>query len=100
MVDDVEILLPVNFVEFRSAVPRFQKLKTFQPIRGQGSHLPIGSKKQTWYKTLRSCFLSSFVGFRLAVSEEKLKMFSANQRPGLSSCFSNRSEKHKLGREY
>ena len=87
MVDDVEILLPVNFVEFRSAVPRFQKLKTFQPIRGQGSHLPIGSKKQTWYKTLRSCFLSSFVGFRLAVSEEKLKMFQPIRGQGYHLVF-------------
>ena len=31
-------------------------------------------KTQTWWKTLRSCFLSSFVEFRSAVSEEKSKM--------------------------
>ena len=35
----------------------------------------IGPKKtQTWWTTLRSCFLSSFVEFRSAVSEEKSKM--------------------------
>ena len=47
-----------------------------QPNRGQGSHLvfPIGPKTQTWDRTLRSCFLSSFVEFRSAVSEEKSKM--------------------------
>ena len=33
-------------------------------------------KTQTWQKTLRSCFLSSFVEFRLAVSEEESKMWS------------------------
>ena len=103
-------------------------------------------KTQTWYRTLRSCFLSSFVDFRSAVSEEKSKMsqpirgqgghlffpigpkntklvedveillpvkfrwipfsgfrgevenVSANQRPGWPSCFSDRPEKHKLGR--
>ena len=31
-------------------------------------------KTQTWYRTLRSCYLSSFVEFRSAVSEEKSKM--------------------------
>ena len=31
-------------------------------------------KTQTWYKTLRSCFLSSFDEFHSAVSEEKWKM--------------------------
>ena len=49
-----------------------------QPIRGQGGHLvfPIGPKKtHTWQRTLISCFLSSVIEFRSAVSEEKLKMF-------------------------
>ena len=103
-------------------------------------------KTQTWKKRLRSCFLSSFVEFRSAVSEKKSKMsqpirargghlvflidlkntnlvegfeillpvkfrwipfsgfrrqvenVSANQRPGRPSCFSDRLEKHKLGR--
>ena len=31
-------------------------------------------KRQTWKRTLRSCFLSSFVEFRSSVSEEKSKM--------------------------
>ena len=47
---------------------------------------------------LRSCFLSSFIEFLSAVSEEKSKNVSANQRPGQQSCFSDRPEKHKLGR--
>ena len=42
----------------------------------QDDHLvfPINLKNQTWYMTLRSCFLPSFVEFRSADSEEKLKM--------------------------
>ena len=45
LVEGVEILLPVNFVEFRSAVSE-KKPKMSQPIRGQGGHLvfPIGPK--------------------------------------------------------
>ena len=48
---------------------------------------------------LRSCFLSSFLEFRLAVSEEKSKV-SANQRPGWPSCFSNRPEKTNLVEDF
>ena len=45
LVEDVEILFRVKFVEFRSAVVE-EKLKISQPIRGQGGHLvfPIGPK--------------------------------------------------------
>ena len=45
LVEDVEILLPVNFVEFRSTVSE-EKSKMSQPIRGQGGHLvfPIRPK--------------------------------------------------------
>ena len=51
-----------------------------QPMRGQDGHLvfPIGPKTQTWKRTLRYCFLSSFLEFRSAVSEEKSKMRKVN----------------------
>ena len=55
-----------------------KKLKMSPSIRGQGFYLVflIGSKtQQTWYRTLRSCFLSSFVEFCSVVSEEKSKMY-------------------------
>ena len=48
-----------------------------QKIRRQRGHLVflVGTKKiQTWKRTLRSCFLSSFVAFRSVVSEEKSEM--------------------------
>ena len=47
---------------------------------------------------LRSCFLSSFVEFRSAGFRGEVKNVSANQMPGRPSCFSDRPEKHKLGR--
>ena len=36
LLEDIEILLPVKFLEFRSAVSE-EKLKMSQPFRGQGS---------------------------------------------------------------
>ena len=38
LVEDIEILLPVKFVEFHSAISE-KKLKMYQPIRGQDGHL-------------------------------------------------------------
>ena len=38
LVEDVEILLPISFVEFRSTVSE-EKSKMSQPIRGRGGHL-------------------------------------------------------------
>ena len=48
-----------------------------QPIRGQGGYLvfPIGPKNTNLVEMLGSCFLSSFVEFCSAVSEERSKMF-------------------------
>ena len=131
-----------------NSVQRFQRSrKCLSQSEARAAILSFRSawKTQTWYRTLRSCFLSSFVEFRL-VSEEKLKIsqpirgqgghlvfpigpkntnlvedveivlpvkfrwipfsgfrgevenVSANQRPGRPSCFSDRPEKHKLGR--
>ena len=48
-----------------------------QPIRGHDGHFvfSIGPKNTILgVRALRSCFLSSFVEFRSAVSEEKSKM--------------------------
>ena len=148
LVGGFEILLPVKFrwipfSGFRGEV------KMSQPIRGQGGHLVFSDrpeKHKLGGRQLRSCFLSSVVEFRSAVSEKKSKIsqpiscwgghlvfligpksqtwwkaveillpvkfrwipfsrfrgevvnFSANQRQGWPSCFSDQPEKHKLGR--
>ena len=51
-------------------------IKMSQPIRGQAAILFFRSawKTQTWWRALRSCFLSRFVEFHSAVSTEKSKM--------------------------
>ena len=135
LVEDVEILLTVRFVEFRSAVPVKFRWILFSGFRGEVKYVSANQKlgrpssfsdqpekhkfgrghwdlascqvllnsvqqiqrrsrkclsrsearaailffrsarkTQTWERTLRSCFLSSFVEFCIAVLEEKLKM--------------------------
>ena len=71
-----------------------------KPIRGQGGHLvfPIGPKNTNLVEDveillpIKFCWIP-FNGFRGEVEN-----VSANQRPGRPSCFSDRPEKHKLGR--
>ena len=72
-----------------------------QKIRRQRGHLVflVGTKKlQTWKRTLRSCFLSSFVAFRSVVSEEKSEMSQQIRYQNGHLVFQSRSEKHKHGR--
>ena len=76
LVKDVEILLPVKF-----------RWIPFSGFRGEVENVLVNQrpvailfyrsarKTQTWWRTLGSCFLSSFVEFCSAVSEEKLKMW-------------------------
>ena len=81
---------------FRS-VDADTKSKMSHPIRGKCGHLafPVCSKTQTDVEIfLPFKFLSiPFNGFR-----GEVKNVSANQRPGRPSCFSDRPEKHKIGR--
>ena len=88
-----------SFVEFRSAVTE-EKSKMSRPIRGQGVHLvfPIGPKNSKLVEDVDILLPVKFrwipfSGFRIEVEN-----VSANQRPGRPSCFSDRPEKHKLGR--
>ena len=71
-----------------------------QPIRGQGGHFVflIGQKNTNLVEDVEILLpvkfhLILFSGFRGEVEN-----VSANQRPGWPSCFSDRPEKHKLGR--
>ena len=148
LVEDVEILLPIKFhwIPFSGFRGEVENVLSNQRPGRPSCFSDRPEKTQTYKRTLRSCFLSSFVEFRLAVSEEKSKMsqpirsqgghlvfpigpkntnlveddeillrikfrwfpfsgfrgavenVSANQRPGRPSCFSDRPEKHKLGR--
>ena len=94
MVEDVE---KFHWIPFSVSE---EKSKMSKPIRGQGGHLVFWSawKIQTWGRTMRSCFLLSFVEFRSAFSEEKSKMSQPIRGQGGNLVFSDRPEKHKLGR--
>ena len=72
---DVVFLLPVKFLwipfsDFREEVENFSANQR----TGRPSFFPSARKTQTLQRTLRSCFLSSFVEFCSAVSEKKSKM--------------------------
>ena len=71
-----------------------------QPIRGQGSHLvlPIGPKNTNLVEDFEILFPVKFRSILFSGFRGEVKNVSANQRPGRSSCFSDRPEKHKLGR--
>ena len=88
-----------SFVEFRSAVSE-KKSKMFQPIRGQGGHLifPIGPKNTNLVEDIDILFPTKFCRIPFSGFREEVENVSVNQRPGRPSCFSDRPEKHKLGR--
>ena len=98
-VKDVEILLPMSFVEFRSAVSE-EKSKMSQPIRGQGCHLVflIDPKNTNLVEDVEVLLPVKFRWILFKGFRGEVKNVSANQRPGRPSCFSDRPEKHKLGR--
>ena len=75
LIEDIKILLPVKF--------RWILFSGFREVENVSANQRPGrpsffcdrpKKTQTWQRMLRSCFLSSFVEFRSAVSEEKSKM--------------------------
>ena len=89
----------LSFVEFHSAVSE-EKSKMSQPIRGQGSHhvFPIGPKNTNLVEDVEILLPVKFHWIPFSGFRWEVKNVSANQSPGQQSCFSNRPEKHKLGR--
>ena len=71
-----------------------------QPIRGQGGHLvfPIGPKNTNLVEDVKILLPVKFLWIPFSSFRGEVKNVSANQRPGRPSCFSDRPEKHKLGR--
>ena len=102
LVEDIEILLPVKFCWI--ALSGFRgEVENVSANQMPGGHLvfpiPPPKKKTNLVEDIeRSCFLSSFVEFRSAVFRGEVENVSANQRPGRPSCFTDRPEKHKIGR--
>ena len=90
LVADVEILLPVNFIEFRSGVS--EKTKMSQQIRGRVGRLlfPIGPKNTNLVKDIEILLPVKFRWIPFCGFRGEVENVSANQRPGQSSCFSDR----------
>ena len=99
LVEGVEILFLSSFVEFRSVVS-VEMSKMSQPIRSQGGHLvfQIGSKNTNLVEGVEILLPVKFRWIPFSGFRGEVENVSANQRPGRPSCFSDRLEKHKLGR--
>ena len=71
-----------------------------RPIRGQGGHFvfPIGLKKTILLKRVEILLPVKFRWILFSGFYGEVENVSANQRPARPSCFSDRPEKHKLGR--
>ena len=71
-----------------------------QLIRGQGGHLvfPIGQKNTNLVEGVEILLPVKFRWIPFSGFRGEVENVSANQRPGRPSCFSDRPEKHKLGR--
>ena len=71
-----------------------------QPIRGKGGHLvfPTGPKNTNLVEDFEILLPVKFPCIPFSGFRGEVENASANQRPGRPSCFSDRPEKHKLGR--
>ena len=71
-----------------------------QQIRGQGGHLVflIGPKNTNLVEGVEILLPVKFRRIPFSRCRGEVENVSANQRPGRPSCFSDRLEKHKLGR--
>ena len=71
-----------------------------RPIRDQGGHLvfPIGPKNTNLVEGFEILLSIKFCWIPFSSFRGEVENVSANQRPGRPSCFSDRPEKHKLGR--
>ena len=87
-----------SFVEFCSE----EKSKMFHPTRGQGGHLvfPIGPKNTNLVEDVELLLPVKFRWIPVSAFKGEVENVSANQRPERPSCFPDRSEKHKLGKEH
>ena len=88
-----------SFLEFHSAVSS-EKSKMSQPIRGQGGHLifRIRPKTTNLVEDIEILLPVKFLWILFSGFRGEVENVPANQRPGRPSCFSDRPEKHKLGR--
>ena len=86
-----------SFVEFRSAVSE-KKSKMSQLIRGWGGHLvfPISPKNTNLVEDFEILLPVKFLWTPISGFIREVENFSANQRPGRPSCFSDRLKNTNL----
>ena len=99
LVKDVEILLPVKFrwIPFSDFRGEAENVSANQRL---GGHLvfPIGLKNTNLVEAVEILLPVKFRWIPFSGFYGEVENVSANQRPGRLSCFSDRPEKHKLGR--
>ena len=85
-----------------NSIQRFQSRirKCLTQSEGQGGHavFPIGTKNTNLVEDVEILLPVKFRWILLSGFRGEVENVSANQRPGRPSCFSDRPEKHKLGR--
>ena len=88
-----------SFVELYSAVSE-ENLKMSQQIVSWGSHFvfPIHLKNTNLAESVEILLPIKFHRIPFSGFRGEVENVSANQRPGQPFCFSDRPEKHKLGR--
>ena len=97
LVEDVEILLPVKFRWIPFSSFREVDVSANQRQR-QPFYFPIRPKNTNLVEDIEILLLVKFRWIPFTGFRGEVKNVSANQRPGRPSCFSDRPEKHKLGR--
>ena len=97
--EDLEILLSVKFLPIRFSGFRGE-VKNVSANQRPGGHLgfPISPKNTNFVEHIEILLPVKFRGIPLSGFREEVKSVSANQSSGRPSCFSDRPEKHKLGR--
>ena len=100
LVEDVAILLPVKFrwIPFSGFKRRSRKCLSQSEVRAAILFFPIGPKNTNLVEDVAILLPVKFRWIPFSGFRGEVENLSANQRSGRPSCFSDRPEKHKLGR--
>ena len=98
LLENIEILLPVKFhrIPFSGFKTEGENVSVTQRL-GRSSCFPIGLKNTNLVEDIDILLSVKFRYIPFGGIRE-VENVSANQRPGRPTCFSDRPEKHKLGR--
>ena len=99
LVEDIEILLPVEFhsIPFSRSREEVENVSTNQRP-GRPSCFSDRPKNTNLVEDVKIFLPAKFHQIPFSSFRGEVENISANQRPGRPSCFFDRPEKHKLGR--